>query len=177
MPAIPLMNPAVKAALDALKRGDRSAWKSLFTRDAERFDDGRPRSLTEFSDEAVGHERFTKLSRRRTMGVTFSGRSFRSTGNFRTYFKFHLTQDQKIRRLDIGQAAYVCAIDFARGLKQAIRLRKSLDPYPYRALSVCQRILDGSPANCPRLKIAAEVLAHFKSQLSLFCARDGEHRN
>ncbi len=55
MPAIPLMNPAVKAALDALQRGDRSAWKSLFTRDTELFDDGRPRSLTEFSDEAVGH--------------------------------------------------------------------------------------------------------------------------
>jgi hypothetical protein len=44
-----------------LQRGDRSAWKSLFTKDAGLFDDGNPRSLTEFSDEAVGHERFTRI--------------------------------------------------------------------------------------------------------------------
>jgi hypothetical protein len=64
-----------------------------------------PRDLTEFSDEAVGHERFTRIEQVKDNGCNVFGQ-FHSDqwGEFRSYFKFHLTQDQKIRRLDIGQA-------------------------------------------------------------------------
>jgi len=41
--------------------------------DAELFDDGRPRSLTEFSDEAVGHERFTRIEQVENNGCDVFG--------------------------------------------------------------------------------------------------------
>ncbi len=69
------------------------------------YDDGNPRGLEDFSEAAVGHERFTKIERVENNGCNVYGQ-FHSDqcGNFRTYFKFHLTSDHKIKRLDIGQA-------------------------------------------------------------------------
>ena len=40
-----LTNATVKAAIDALQKGDKKAWKALFTADAEMYDDGNPRSF------------------------------------------------------------------------------------------------------------------------------------
>lgn len=105
MSSAQLTNPTVKAALDALQKGDKAAWKALFTADAELFDDGNPRDLQKFTESALGHERFTKIERVENDGHNVYGQ-FHSDqwGDFRTYFKFHLTSDNKIKRLEIGQA-------------------------------------------------------------------------
>jgi hypothetical protein len=98
-------NATVKAAIESLQKGDKAAWKALFTHDAQMSDDGSPRSLEQFSESALGHERFTKIEKVENNGCDVYGQ-FHSDqwGNFRTYFKFHLTADHKIYRLDIGQA-------------------------------------------------------------------------
>jgi hypothetical protein len=100
-----LTNPTVKAAIDALQRGDRHAWSALFEADAELYDDGNPRSLGEFSRDALGHERFTSLDTVSNRGLDIVGH-FHSDrwGDFRTYFRFQLSAEGKITRLDIGQA-------------------------------------------------------------------------
>ena len=101
-----LTNPTVKAAIDALQKGDKQAWGSLFEPDAMLYDDGNPRSLARFTQDALGHERFTSIDRVENRGLDLTG-SFHSDqwGNFRTYFRFHLSPSGKIRRLDIGQAS------------------------------------------------------------------------
>jgi hypothetical protein len=100
-----LTNPTVKAAIDALQRGDRSAWAALFELGAELYDDGSPRSLAEFSREALGRERFVRLDRVANEGLDLTG-DFHSEqwGDFRTYFRFRLSASGKIARLDIRQA-------------------------------------------------------------------------
>jgi hypothetical protein len=100
-----LTNPTVKAAIEALQRGDRHAWSALFEPDATLYDDGRARSLQEFTRDALGHERFTSIDRVENDGLSLVGR-FHSDkwGDFRTYFSFRLSPAGKITRLDIGQA-------------------------------------------------------------------------
>ena len=56
-----LTNPTVKAAIEALQKGDRTAWSALFETDAKLYDDGSPRSLEKFTEDALGHERFTSI--------------------------------------------------------------------------------------------------------------------
>ena len=100
-----LTNPTVKAAIEALQSGNRSAWAALFEPDAELYDDGAPRSLKQFTRSALGHERFTSIDRVESNGLNLVG-DFHSDrwGDFRTYFRFQLTPTGKIKRLDIGQA-------------------------------------------------------------------------
>jgi len=100
-----LNNPTVKAAIEAFQQGDRKAWSALFEDDADLFDDGSPRSLKEFTHDALGHERFTSFDRVSPDGLEVVG-SFHSEqwGDFRTYFRFHIGPPGKIQRLDVGQA-------------------------------------------------------------------------
>jgi len=100
-----LTNPIVRAAIEALQKGDQKAWASLFEADAQLFDDGSPRSFKKFSLEAVGHERFVSIDRVDNHGLDLVG-DFHSEqwGDFRTYFRFQLSAAGKIKRLDIGQA-------------------------------------------------------------------------
>ena len=100
-----LTNPIVKAAIEALQNSDRKAWSSLFEPDAELYDDGAPRSFKEFTRDALGQERFTSIERVQDNGLNVTG-AFHSDqwGDFRTYFRFHLSSAGKIKRLDIGQA-------------------------------------------------------------------------
>jgi len=100
-----LTNPTVKAAIDALQKGDRQAWSDLFEPDAELYDDGSPRSLRNFIKDALGRERFTSIERVENNGLDLTG-AFHSDqwGDFRTYFRFQLSAAGKIQRLDIGQA-------------------------------------------------------------------------
>jgi hypothetical protein len=100
-----LTNATVKAAIEALQRGDRHAWSSLFESGAQLYDDGSPRSLEKFSRDALGHERFTSIESVSNHGLDIVGR-FHSDqwGDFRTYFRFQLAANGKITRLDIGQA-------------------------------------------------------------------------
>ena len=100
-----LNNPAVKAAIEALQKGDRKAWSGLFEADAKLYDDGALRGLEKFTREALGHERFTSIERVEKNGLEVIG-EFHSEqwGDFRAYFRFQLSPGGKIKRLDIGQA-------------------------------------------------------------------------
>ena len=100
-----LTNPTAKAAIEALQKGDRTAWSALFEPHAELFDDGAPRSLEKFTAEALGHERFTSIDRVDDGGLEVVG-EFHSDewGDFRSYFRFRLAPSGKIARLEIGQA-------------------------------------------------------------------------
>jgi hypothetical protein len=100
-----LTDPVVRAAIDALQDGNTQAWSALFELDALLYDDGRPRSLEEFTRDAMGHERFTSIEHVSNHGLDIVGH-FHSEkwGDFRTYFRFQLGPEAKIRRLDIGQA-------------------------------------------------------------------------
>ena len=99
-----LTNPTVKAALEALHKGDRHEWSALFEPGAQLFDDGRPRSLDHFTRDAVGHERFTSIDEVANGGLNVVGH-FHSDrwGDFRSYFNFQLSPSGKIQRLEIGQ--------------------------------------------------------------------------
>ena len=68
-----LTNPTVKAAIEALQKGDRKAWSALFEADAKLYDDGRPRPLQKFTDDALGHERFTSIDRVENDGLDIIG--------------------------------------------------------------------------------------------------------
>jgi hypothetical protein len=100
-----LTNATVKAAIEALQKGDRKAWSALFEPDATLYDDGRPRPLQQFTEDALGHERFIAIERVENNGLDITG-AFHSDrwGDFRTYFRFHLSPAGKIKRLEIGQA-------------------------------------------------------------------------
>jgi hypothetical protein len=100
-----LTNATVKAAIEALQNGDCKAWSALFEPDATLYDDGRPRPLQQFTEGALGHERFTAIERVENNGLDITG-AFHSDrwGDFRTYFRFHLSPAGKIKRLEIGQA-------------------------------------------------------------------------
>lgn len=100
-----LTDPIVKAAIEALQKGDRKAWLALFESDAQLYDDGALRSLEKFTRDALGHERFTSIARVEQGGLEVIG-EFHSEqwGDFRTYFRFRISPAGKIKRLDIGQA-------------------------------------------------------------------------
>ena len=100
-----LNDPTVKAAIEALQKGDKQAWTALFEPGARLYDDGSERSLEKFTREALGHERFKSIDRVENDGLHLTG-EFHSDqwGEFRTYFRFHLSAQGKIAQLDIGQA-------------------------------------------------------------------------
>jgi hypothetical protein len=100
-----ITNHVARAAIDALQKGDKDVWQSLFAEDAELFDDGKPRSLTKFADEVLGHERFRSIDHVENGGILIEGEFHSDTwGEFRTYFRFSLNQSERISRLEIGQA-------------------------------------------------------------------------
>lgn len=100
-----LTNPTVRAAIQALQRSDKDAWAALFEPDATLYDDGSPRSLRKFTEEALGQERFTSIDRIENQGLDLTGGFHSATwGDFRTYFRFQLSANGRIKRLDIGQA-------------------------------------------------------------------------
>jgi hypothetical protein len=100
-----LSNPTVKAAIQALQAGDKQAWNAQFAPGASLFDDGSPRRLKQFTEDALGHERFTSIDKVDNDGLDLVGH-FHSDqwGDFVTYFRFQLNAAGKITRLDIGQA-------------------------------------------------------------------------
>jgi hypothetical protein len=68
-----LTNPIVRAAIEALQNGNRKTWSALFEPDAELYDNGSPRSLKEFTRDALGHERFTSIDRVENNGLDLTG--------------------------------------------------------------------------------------------------------
>jgi hypothetical protein len=75
-----LTNPIVRAAIEALQNGNRKTWSALFEPDAELYDDGSPRSLKEFTRDALGHERFTSIDRVENNGLDLPAHSTRTDG-------------------------------------------------------------------------------------------------
>jgi len=104
-----LTNTVVKAAVEALEKGDSTAWFALFTPDAVLYDDGNRQDFTRFSNSAFGrgHEHFTRIDKVENNGLDVYG-SYHSDqwGDFKTYYKFHINNEGKITRLDVGQANY-----------------------------------------------------------------------
>ena len=102
-----LTNAVVKQAIDALQPGDKNAWFAHFTPDALLFDDGNKMNFKSFFEKALGHERFTGIDKVEHNGLHIYGK-FHSDqwGDFKTYFKFTIDQNNKISKLEIGQASY-----------------------------------------------------------------------
>jgi hypothetical protein len=102
-----LTNKTVRAAIQALAEGNANNWFSLFTNDAELYDDGHRMNFHDFFNKALGHERFTSIDKVEQDGLHIYGH-FHSDqwGDFKTYFKFQINAHGKISRLDIGQASY-----------------------------------------------------------------------
>lgn len=100
-----LKNTIVKKAIDALQAADRQTWFSMFTIEAELYDDGNKMDFKTFFD--IGHERFTSIDKVENNGLNVYGK-FHSDkwGDFKTYFRFHINDKDKIERLDVGQADY-----------------------------------------------------------------------
>jgi hypothetical protein len=98
-------NEQVAGAIAAFQAGNKVAWLAAFTADARLFDDGNPRDFRRFTDEAIGHERFTAIDTIEADGLGVVG-TFHSYqwGDFRTYFRFRLGADGRFDRLEIGQA-------------------------------------------------------------------------
>ena len=89
-----ITNETVKAAIEALQRGDRKAWSALFEPSAALYDDGSPRSLQKFTDDALGHERFTSIESVENHGLDVIGK-FHSD----TWGDFEPTSNSNCRRL------------------------------------------------------------------------------
>ena len=102
-----ITNPIVKQAVEALQKGDKTAWFTLFSENAELYDDGRKMDFRSFFEKALGHEHFTSIDIVENDGKDIFGQFHTEQwGDFKTYFKFQLNTDREINRLDIGQASY-----------------------------------------------------------------------
>ena len=99
-----LTNAVVKAAIDALQKGNSKAWGDLFVPNAIFYDDGNRRDLKVFTKNVIGHEQFTSIDIVENDGLDVYGH-FHSDlwGDFETYFKFQINQQGKIIKLEIGQ--------------------------------------------------------------------------
>jgi hypothetical protein len=85
-----LKEPTVKAAIVALQNGDVKGWNRLFEPDATLLDDGQPRDLKRFSNEALGHERFLSIDKVSSDGLSIEGRvSIRYVGSLSDLLSFH----------------------------------------------------------------------------------------
>ena len=102
-----IQNQIVRQAFDAWQKADTDLWLSLFTNNAELFDDENPRDFYKFSTEAIGHERFLSIDKIEEDGTRIYGHFHSDTwGDFKTYFHFHIDSQGRIYKLNIGQADY-----------------------------------------------------------------------
>lgn len=88
-----------------MQAADRQKWLSAFTTEAELYDDGNKMDFKTFFD--IGHERFISIDKVENNGLDVYGKFHSDTwGDFKTYFRFHINGNEKIKRLDVGQANY-----------------------------------------------------------------------
>jgi len=98
------VHPTVRTAIDALQAGDRLAWLTCFTAGAKLFDNGKRKSLFNFTRNHIGSMQFTSVDRidndgREVYGVL----QIRDEENVHVYFKFRLDAAAMCSRLDIGR--------------------------------------------------------------------------
>lgn len=104
-----LTNPTMKKLIEALNAGNQQAWNTLFTANAEFYNDGYRSDLKQFTAGAfgLGKERFSSIDKVENNGLDIYGRYYsHQRGSFRTYFKLRLDAIGKITRLEAGQAKY-----------------------------------------------------------------------
>ena len=104
-----LSNSTVKAAVQAMNDGNRTAWFSQFASNPILTDDANPRDFRQWSeDELFGKSRgwIRELDKVEDDGLLLYAQ-FHSErwGDFKTTMKFTL-KDGKISRLDVAQADY-----------------------------------------------------------------------
>lgn len=75
-----LTNATVKAAIEALQKGDRKAWLALFESDAKLYDDGSPRPLQNSPTTRWGMNASPRSSASKITGSTSSAHSIRTGG-------------------------------------------------------------------------------------------------
>ncbi|AXK32824.1 nuclear transport factor 2 family protein [Streptomyces armeniacus] len=99
-------DPAVRALVDAVNAGDRTAFLDLLTPGATLSDDGTERDLQQWIDREIFHAN----GRMDVLSETDGGRSltadFRNDtwGAMRTSWRFTVDDGGKIRRITTGQA-------------------------------------------------------------------------
>lgn len=98
-----IQNEKVRSAIAAWQSKDLKKWLEHFQSMALLSDDGNPRDFKEFSKE-ITEEWFTSIEKVEDEGTKVIGQfQTKKWGSFRVYFKFHLGNDGKFNRLDIGQ--------------------------------------------------------------------------
>ena len=99
-----ISNDAVRGAVEGMQNKDKQAWKSHFTDDAKMTDDGNPRDLDSFTQNAIGDEWFTDIHRVENNGKDVYGHLVtKQWGEFDVYFKFKVNDEGKIHQVDFGQ--------------------------------------------------------------------------
>jgi hypothetical protein len=89
----------VRAAIAAIHRGDWGAWADLFEPDAKLYDGGKRCDFDRFSRDALAGESFASVEFLESSGLEVRG----LWRGFWTYFRFHLSTNGKIHRLDVVQ--------------------------------------------------------------------------
>jgi len=102
-----LSNEIVKGAIKALQENDKAVFYSYFTESAIFSDDGNERDLKSFFDNAFNHkEKFLSIDKVENEGKNLTGKFYAGQwGTFEVFFNFHINQNGKIERLDIGQTS------------------------------------------------------------------------
>ncbi|WP_410671154.1 nuclear transport factor 2 family protein [Amycolatopsis sp. cmx-4-68] len=101
----PIGDPAVRAFIDALNAGDRTAFQAALTPDATMSDDGTDRDLTEWTEREI----FSSQGRLEVESAEDEGRQFVASytnstwGTMRTRWRFEV-RDGKVARFETGQA-------------------------------------------------------------------------
>jgi hypothetical protein len=100
-----LGDPAVRAFVDALNAGDRTAFQAALTPDATMSDDGTDRDLADWTEREIfssrGHlEVETAEDEGRTFVASYSNSTW---GAMRTRWRFTV-RDGKVARFETGQA-------------------------------------------------------------------------
>lgn len=100
-------NPVVRQAVEAWQAADLKKWLSFFTEKPLLLDDGQPRDFKRFCETAIAHEHFKSIDKVEEEGTAVYGQWHSdSWGDFKTYFRFHLDEQGKVSKLEIGQAKY-----------------------------------------------------------------------
>ena len=97
-----LTNPTVRAAVIAIRDGDRDAFLALFESDAKLTDDGEPQSLLEWVDRELftAHGRLD-VQREQQNGLELIGRFHSDQWNMMTVWRFEIV-NRRVRRLDVA---------------------------------------------------------------------------
>jgi hypothetical protein len=98
------VHPTVRTAISALQAGDKLGWLTCFTAGAKLFDNGKRRSLFNFTRDNIGLMQFNDIERVDNDGRDVYGMlRFREEKSFRAYFKFRLDAAAMCSRLDIAR--------------------------------------------------------------------------